>query len=276
VPVGFPAWHANPDVWTLMGALEGIYLWAARRENALDWRRAAYFTAGVLSLWLASDWPIDTLGDYLFCIHMVEHLVFLLVAPPLLWLGTPEPVARTMLARTRLIRPVQWIGRPIPALIQFNAVMALIHWPALVNATLEYESFHFFIHVLMLASGLVMWLPVVSPLSEIPQLRPPAKMLYLFLQTILPTVPASFLTFGTTPLYRYYEHVPRVFGLSALTDMQIAGLVMKLGGGFFLWTVIGVIFFRWNSSEERSEGELTWEQIAPALASSAAQSHREE
>src|SRR5437667_201823 len=84
--------------------------------------------------------------------------------------------------------------------------------------------------VLLLASALLMWLPICSPLPEVSQARPPTKMLYLFLQTIVPTVPASFLTFGTSPLYHFYEHVPRLWGISALTDMQMAGLIMKIVG----------------------------------------------
>jgi putative membrane protein len=111
-----------------------------------------------------------------------------------------------------------------------------------------------------------MWLPIVSPLPEVPQARPPTKMLYLFLQTIVPTVPASFLTFGSTPLYHFYEHVPRLWGLSALNDMQIAGLTMKIVGGFYLWTVIAVIFFRWYYAEERTSGEvLYWEDVEREL-----------
>jgi putative membrane protein len=77
------------------------------------------------------------------------------------------------------------------------------------------------------------------------------QMLYLFLQSILPTVPASFLTFGSKPLYSFYETVPRLYGWSALSDQQVAGLIMKLVGGFYLYSVIAVIFFRWYADEER-------------------------
>ena len=78
---------------------------------------------------------------------------------------------------------------------------------------------------------MVMWWPVVSPLPEMPPLTPPAQMLYLFLQSLAPTIPASFLTFGQTPLYPIYETFPRIWGISALTDQLMAGLIMKLVGG---------------------------------------------
>src|SRR5205085_10086871 len=123
-------------------------------------------------------------------------------------------------------------------------------------------------HAVLLVAGIIMWMPVVSPLEDMPQLHPLAKMLYLFLQSILPTVPASFLTFGTTPLYHFYEHVPRLWGLSAITDQQIAGVIMKVIGGLYVWVVVVVGFFRWYSRVEEGGGApargpdvLTWGQV---------------
>ena len=66
----------------------------------------------------------------------------------------------------------------------------------------------------------------------------------------MPTVPASFLTFGDRPLYKFYETVPRLWGLSALDDMRFAGLIMKILVGFSLWITITIVFFRWHSAEE--------------------------
>jgi putative membrane protein len=96
-----------------------------------------------------------------------------------------------------------------------------------------------------------MWLPVLSPSEAIvPRLTPLPKLLYLFVQTIVPTVPSAFLTFGTEPLYAIYATFPRVW-FDAITDMQIAGLLMKIGGGMYLWLIITVLYFRWSADEER-------------------------
>jgi putative membrane protein len=84
----------------------------------------------------------------------------------------------------------------------------------------------------------------------VPRLQPLARMLFLFLQSVVPTVPASFLTFGDRPLYKFYETVPRLWGLSALDDMRFAGLIMKVLVGFSLWITITVVFFRWYNAEE--------------------------
>ncbi len=86
-----------------------------------------------------------------------------------------------------------------------------------------------------------------------PALSRPLQLAYLFGQSILPTIPASFLTFGETPLYPIYASFPRIWGVSALTDQLVAGLLMKLGGGVIIWAVMAVVFFRWFE-QERNEG----------------------
>jgi putative membrane protein len=78
-------------------------------------------------------------------------------------------------------------------------------------------------------------------------------MLYLFLQSVVPTVPASFLVFAESPIYRFYNDSPRLFNVSVLEDQRIAGLLMKLGGGALLWAIIAVLFFRWHSDEEAAD-----------------------
>ena len=119
-------------------------------------------------------------------------------------------------------------------------MLLFTHWPAIVEASVGSEPIHLSLHVLIVASALVMWWPVMSPLPEMPSLSAPGQMIYLFLQSLAPTIPASFLTFGHTPLYPVYATFPRIWGMSALTDQLIAGLIMKLAGGLLLWTVIAV------------------------------------
>ena len=81
--------------------------------------------------------------------------------------------------------------------------------------------------------------------------RAPGQMLYLFVQSLAPTIPASFLTFGEHLLYPVYATFPRIWGIGALTDQLIAGLIMKLVGGAILWVFITAIFFRWYREERR-------------------------
>jgi putative membrane protein len=111
-----------------------------------------------------------------------------------------------------------------------------------------------------------MWWPVVSPLPELGRISDIAKMFYLFLNSIVPTVPASFLTFAKGVLYEHYEHVPRLWGISAQTDQMLSGLIMKIGGGLLLWTIIAILFFQWYAREERGQvEEVSWDDFEHEL-----------
>ena len=258
--VPFPAWQAHPDVWLLVSLIAVGYALAVTRlgpslaaqgTQVVTRFQVASFSAGLLALWVASDWPIHDVAErYLFSVHMVQHVGYSIVAAPLMLIGTPTWLARWLLSPRWLQASVRYLSRLIPATIVFNLVVIVTHTPVVVNAALEHALLHFAIHTLIFVSSIIVWLPLLSPLPEVPRLAPLVRMLYLFLQSIIPTVPASFLTFGARPLYSFYNHVPRLFGVSALTDMQIAGVVMKIGVGLTIWVLIAILFFRWYSAEE--------------------------
>ncbi|MEA2462181.1 MAG: putative rane protein [Actinomycetota bacterium] len=223
---------------------------------------------GTFFLWLGADYPIHDIAEkYLFSIHMVQHMIFSFVAAPLLLAGLPAWAIRMVLKPPKVMRFVRRLTRPLVAFAIFNVVIAFTHWPAVVDAAVQSEWLHFSLHFVLFFSSVLMWWPVLDPLPETRRLSEPGKMLYLFGQSILPTVPASFLTFGDTPLYHFYEHVPRLWGIDALTDMRIAGLVMKIGGGLLLWTVIAIVFFKWNSDEEsgKFDKSISWDDFEHEL-----------
>ena len=270
------AWHAHPTVWVLMAGLLGGWFWAVRHfgprhtapgQPAVTGLQTACWVSGVVTLWVAADWPVHDLAErYLYSVHMTQHMLITLVAPPFLLLGTPAWLARELLAPPRLYRVVRRLARPMPALILFNGLLVVTHWPAFVDTTVQSEPLHFAAHAAIFGSALLMWCPVVAPLPEMRPLSPPAQMLYLFLQSIVPTVPSAFLIFADSPIYRFYEHVPRLWGLSAGEDQRIAGLLMKLGGGLLLWMVIAVLFFKWNSAEEENERQARhWRDLEREL-----------
>jgi putative membrane protein len=126
---------------------------------------------------VSSDWPIHDVAErYNYSVHMVQHLVFTMVAAPLLLLGTPAWMMRFVLPG-RLLGIVRALARFVPALLVFNVVLVLTHWPMVVNASLESGWVHFSLHVVLFVSSLVVWLPVVSPLPEIPRLAPVLRVL---------------------------------------------------------------------------------------------------
>lgn len=257
-------WHLHPEVWALCAFLLVGYAVLVRRygpvfhpkagERAVTPFQVTSFVSGVVVLWIASASPLHDIAEgFLFSAHMIQHLLQALIVPPLLLMGTPRWMAEMILAPRGLVRVVRALAAPLVAGLIFNGVLMFIHWPAVVDAMLSVEWLHASSHVLVLAAGMLMWLPVLSPLPAVPRISPVAQMGYLFLMTFLPTIPASFLTFGDTPLYRSYEAFPRLWGISALDDMRMAGLIMKIGGGFLLTGVITVLFFRWAGEQEREQ-----------------------
>ena len=87
-------------------------------------------------------------------------------------------------------------------------------------------------------------------MMKLDQINSAAKIGYLFLQSLLPTIPASFLAFGTEPLYSAYVMSDNIFSISVINDQTLAGLILKLGGGIILWVSILVIWMRWYQDEK--------------------------
>ena len=263
-----PPFRAHVDVWVILGSLAAAYLIACRRHAertnvpVSDHARRLFLT-GVAVLWVGAHWPIHDLAErYLYSVHMAQHLLFTLVAAPLLVAGTPAWLWRDLLRRRIARRVWRFVTRPLPAIVLFNGILLFSHWPAVVTVSVHSELTHFVLHTILLGSAIVMWWPVVSPLPEMPPLTPPGQMLYLFIQSLAPTIPASFLTFGHVPLYPVYGTFPRIWGISVMTDQMIAGLTMKIVGGAILWTVITVVFFRW-ARRDQTEGwdALQWRDV---------------
>lgn len=265
-------WHTHPDVLLLLLLLEAAYLGALRlasraSQNTIKRSQVAWFTGGVLVLFLGAGTPIHDISEqYLFSVHMFQHTLFTLVAAPFLLLGLPDWLLRPLLRPAAVFRAARFLTHPFLAFVQFNLITLLTHLPLLVDLALRYHYLHLLVHMILVASALLMWWPVLSPLPELPRLSSPLQMAYLFLQSLVPTVLASFLTFAGSVFYEFYANAPRLWGLSARTDQQIAGLVMKLLGGAILWLAIGVVFFKWYNREEGAATHpLRWEDIKVEL-----------
>lgn len=270
------AYHPHVEMLLLIVALAGAYAWAvsvlgpkrvASNERPVTGGQLASFYAGLALLLFSADWPLhDLADDFLFSAHMIQHLVFILAVPPLLLMGLPAWLLRSILRPKPLFKAVRALTRPVPALLISQSMIAFIHWPAIVGLQVGSEAAHGAIHLLILGTSLIMWWPVIAPLPEMGRISEPAKMFYLFLTSIIPTIPASFLTFASGVLYEHYSGVPRLWGLSAQTDQMISGLIMKIGGGLLLWTVIAVLFFRWYAREERGQvDDVNWDDFEREL-----------
>ena len=273
---GLADWHPHYDVWIVLAAV-GIGYWLAitRLGDAskvagkppATTKQIVSFYVGLAVLWIGADFPLHELSeDYLFSMHMVQHTLFMLVAPPFLLMGLPTWLLRKMMEPRWVWRAARVVTKPVFGLAAFNLIIVITHWPTIVNASVGSEPVHFLVHFVVFFTAFFMWWPVIAPVPELARLSEPAKMVYLFMQSVIPTVPASFLTFASTPIYSAYEKFPRLWGMDVVTDLRVSGLIMKLGGGLLLWLAIAILFFRWSAREERQQHEeVTWEDFEHEL-----------
>jgi putative membrane protein len=250
-------WRPHPEVWMLVVVMIGGYWWLITRigplvadeeETPVTGRQVLAFVSAVGSIWLVSDWPLhDIAEEALLSVHMIEHLVLALIVPPLILFGIPQWAWRLLLEP--VVPMVRRLTHPVVGLFSFNVLFAVTHWPPYIGLQNSSEAIHFLAHAVLILSAFLMFWPVFSPLPELPRMAPAPRIGFLFLQTILPTVPASFLTFTSTNLYPTYAGSERLWGLDPVTDQQAAGILMKLGGGLILWLMITVVFVTWVRNE---------------------------
>jgi putative membrane protein len=243
----------HPEVWLLVAFLIGAYVYAVRVIGpsavpegtcAVSRRQIGCFVGAMALLWSASDWPIHDLGEeHLYSVHMLQHMMLSYFMPPLALLATPTWLARLLIGDGRLYNAVRWLTKPVVAAVVFNTAVMVTHVPGVVNMSVQHGPLHYSLHASVVLTSLLMWMPVVGPLPEL-RIGPAGQMVYLFAQSVIPTVPAGWLTFADGVVYKVYDHTPRVFGLSVTYDQQLAGVIMKVGGSVFLWTIITVIFFK--------------------------------
>ena len=259
--------QAHIEVWLLVAFLVASYLYVVRvlgpkavepGQPVVTGRQKLAFVAGVAVLWLSSDWPMhDIAEEYLYSVHMFQHMSLTYFMPPLVVLATPEWLARTLVGEGRAYRFVRFMAHPVRAAFFFNVAVMVSHVPGVVNASVSNGTLHYGVHVFLVTSSILMWLPVCGPFREF-HISPMGKMIYLFMNSVVATVPAGWLTFAEGVVYKHYNIPWRVWGISVTDDQQIAGAIMKLGGGVFLWTIIGVLFVQKFAKTFRAENESAY------------------
>lgn len=232
--------------------------------------RAVSFYAGLAAIVIALDSPIDYYSELLLWVHMVQHILLLTVAPPLILLGHPWPrmwralplrartVAGRSIAQARFTAPVRALARPLPAWLVFNITIVAWHTPAAYDATLSSATVHQIEHATFFFFGLLFWARLVDPGPLRPRLTWPARIAYVMSAMVVGWVLALVLLMAPHPLYSHYADLAhRPGGYSALADQQIAAGVMWVLGSasYSLFILIGL--YRWMEPDTAAERRRT-------------------
>ncbi len=256
------SWQAYPGVWICVLALGLFYArWSrphgesAAHRFAVSQARRVGGWIGVALVWAALDWPGGPLGTgYLASVHAAQFLALAMVAPPLLLRGVDGDRIRTLLARDGIAsKIIVAFTTPLFAMLTFTIVMLATHAPGVVDTLMRTQLGALALDIAWFASGLAFWWPVVVEVPLRERFVPPMRMLYLFAGTQAHLYLSMWLLLAEFPAYGIYELAPRVTGLSALEDQQVAGGLLLTLGGTYVLAVISVLFFRWFA-EPQPEG----------------------
>ncbi|MEO6443929.1 MAG: cytochrome c oxidase assembly protein [Gemmatimonadaceae bacterium] len=250
-------WKAYPGVWLFVVLIAaGAWQWnrsAAARSGIASGPIHPFLILGLVTLWLALDWPVGALGaGYLASIHMLQFLLIALVAPPLLLRGLSAQAVAGGNGTSRVGTLLRRLVEPPLAAIVFNIVVLITHLPTVVDALMPSQLGSMLIDVLWLAAGIIFWWPVLFPELSRKRFPPPLRMLYIMVGLMFSPIMfglAGFLAYSDTPMYGLYELAPPLPGLSSKDDHQTAGALMSVGGAFIAFIAISVIFFKWSRTE---------------------------
>jgi cytochrome c oxidase assembly factor CtaG/ferredoxin len=275
------------DPWLLAGLLLTACVYGRgwlelHRRDAARWNhfRLVAFLTGLASIFVALASPLEPWTSLLLQVHMLQHLLLMMVAPPLLWLGAPLiPFLRGMpaeiriywiapLFRSRRLRRVfTWLTHPVRALILFVVVTWTWHLPAAYDLALRSDRWHYVQHLCFLAAGLIFWYPVVRPYPSRPRWSLWLLTPFLILADVENTLLSALLTFSNKVLYSHYAEVPRVTSLSALEDQAVAGVLMWVPGSLAFLIPLFAIGIRllYPPRRSASPGRLRLQEV-PGIA----------
>ncbi len=261
------SWSVSPGGTALLLLTGLVYLrgWrrlARLRPTQFARGRLAAFGSGLAVIGLAAASPLDVFGGLLLSAHMLQHLLLMAAAPPLLLLGAPEmPLllglprgfVREVLGPWLAAPAVKRLGRalthPVSGLSALTLAMWGWHVPALYELALRSPAWHGVEHACFLAAGVLFWWPVIRPWPSRPEMPPGLRPLYLLAGDLANTALAAVLTFSDRVLYPSYAAAPRLLGLTAIGDQSLAGVLMWVPGSLVFLVPAGVLTFRMLAPE---------------------------
>jgi putative membrane protein len=234
-------------LFIVLAALVYLRGWLHIRSTSLNtitaWR-AVSFLLGLFLIWIAVASPIAALDHRMLTVHMVQHLLLMTLAPPLIWLGAPVlPLLHglprrfsqaLMFWRTQVQRPRETLAHLSYSWLAAAVVLVGWHIPAALTLGLQSGAWHLVEQLSFLATGLLFWWPVVEPWPSVSRSADFTIILYLFFATLPCDILSGLLVFCDRVVYSVYFSASRPFGLSALEDQECAGALM--------WTCVTVVY----------------------------------
>ena len=259
----------HPDIkWTFAPAIllsvalwAGVYIWRfrqARREaggRGAGWKQGLAFAGFVFVLLVALVSPIDALGeDYLFSMHMTQHILLGDIAPLLLLLSLSRVIMRPLTRRFHALeRRLGPLAHPVTFIVLWFALLYLWHVPALYDAAVEHPGIHVLEHISFFTAGCLVWWPLIQPVPMRYKLSGLATFGYLLAAKLGLGMLGLYLTWSQTVAYPYYETVPRIWGLSPIEDQNVGGAIMMLEQSLVLVSVFCILFVRMLLQSEEEE-----------------------
>lgn len=267
------SWAEEPLLVLMVFVGVAIYTIGVNRLRAASvhikfpaWRQWCFY-GGVLTIVVALLSPVAAYSEQLFFMHMVQHLLLLLVAPPLILLGAPllpalwalpksqrQTVARRLRPGQPLARIGHWLTQPAVAIAMFVVSVAIWHVPDFYDAAQGRTITHDLEHAMFYGTALLYWWPIIHPSKGRRRLSTGWAFPYLLPPFLEGMLIGALLTFAQNPLYQTYSALNErpVWGFNTLEDQELGGLIMWVPGGmFFLIPLIGLLV-RLVSEEERN------------------------
>jgi putative membrane protein len=215
----------------------GVYLHGWLHRRSIPVWRVGSFLLGLLATWVAVVSPVASLDSHMLTAHMIQHLLLMTIAPPLIWLGEPLAVGQASWPVRRFPFPTRLgrlLGHPVFCWLAAAAALVVWHVPAIFQMGMHSSTWHFIEHASFLTTGLLFWWPVIQPRPSVARWPRWSMLLYLFLATLPCDVLSGLLVFSDRVAYPMYLSMPRHAGLSPLEDQQCAAALM--------WTSVTVVF----------------------------------
>lgn len=258
-------WHFHLFWLLALVALVAAYWWATHQPGCgATGRQKVLFLAGVVLLVGAVTWPLGDLAAHWLLVALVlQRLLLTLAVPPLLVLGTPRPVIARLTRPSAVDAVLRVVVRPLPAVAIVTIVAVGTLTTGAVSLAAHSDAARVVIELVVLASGFVLWAPVLTELPGAPRLSALGRGGYLIVQSIVPSFLSIVWIFARHSLYPTFSHAGTVAGMTPLLDQQLAGFLAKLSTIAVLWTVAFVIMTRAQSAEDTGQDAepLMWSDV---------------